>query len=372
MASSTHKGPYKLAILDDNLDVSAPHFASIPKDKVEITIFKDTLPPYNHPTTSDADKAALVNRLKPFDIISTMRERTPFPKALFDELPNLKLFLVTGGRHMSFELDAARNNGFTAAAALGDSRRTGPKPKSDLSLGLANATTQHTWALLLALARNVVREDVDMREGGWQTAFALGLQGKTLGIVGLGRLGVSTARIAVIGFGMKVVAWSANLTQEKADETAKELGLPVEYNGKKVFKVVSKEELLKTSDAVSVHYTLSPRSIGLIGKPELDLMKKEAILINTSRGPLIDEAALLETLEKGGIRGAALDVFDIEPLPKNHPFRSKQWGKDGRSDLIVSPHVGYLEKEGLDVFYAETAENLQRWLDGKEVLNKLF
>jgi phosphoglycerate dehydrogenase-like enzyme len=374
MASTQQNAIPKMAILDDNLSVSAPHFSHIPSSKVSITTFKDTLPPYSHPSTTEEERAALVERLRPFEIISTMRERTPFPAELFRQLPNLKLFLVTGKQHRSFGdyQSTAKEQGVICAAAVGHGRAGAPQQPARLDANGASATTQHTWALILGLARNVAKEDHDMKEGGWQTGFALGTKDSTLGIVGLGRLGAQTARIGVLAFGMKVICWSSSLTQEKADQIAVEQGLPVEHGGEKVFKVVSKEQLFKDSDVVSIHYALSERSLGMVGKAELEAMKETAILVNTSRGPLVDEAALLKTLEKGGIRGAALDVFDIEPLPKKHPFRSHRWGTQGTSDLLISPHMGYVEKEGLDDFYAETAANLERWLDGNELLNRLF
>jgi phosphoglycerate dehydrogenase-like enzyme len=372
MASSQENAVPKMAILDDNLSISAPHFARFPSSKVSITIFKDTLPPYSHPSTTPEERAALVERLRPFEIISTMRERTPFTTDLFHQLPNLKLFLVTGQQHRSFNMETAKEMGIVAAAAVGKRRTREPQGPADLTNNGASATAQHTWALILGLARNIAADDRDIKEGGWQTGFALSTKGSTLGIVGLGRLGAQVARIGVLGFGMKVICWSTNLTQEKADQVATELGLPVEHAGEKVFKVVSKEQLFKDSDVVSLHYALSDRSWGIVGKVELDAMKKTAILVNTSRGPLIDEAALLDTLEKGGIRGAALDTFDIEPLPKKHPFRSHRWGTQGTSDLLLSPHMGYVEKESMSGYYAETAENLERWLDGKELLNRFF
>jgi phosphoglycerate dehydrogenase-like enzyme len=361
----------KLAILDDNLSISAPHFADIPSSKVEITIFTDTLPPYNHPSTSEEDKEALVNRLKPFNILSTMRERTAIPADLLAKLPNLKLLLVTGNRHNCFDMDSAKERGLIVAAALGHGSERGPKNPVDLSNGAAHPTTQHTWAMILGLARGIAREDQSMKQGGWQEGPAIGLLGGTLGVLGMGRLGAAVARIGTLAFGMRVICWSMNLTQERADEIARGLGVPIEVAGEKTFKVVGKEELFRESDIVTLHYTLSPRSRNMVGKAELGLMKKSAMLINTSRGPLVDEEALIEALERGGIQGAALDTFDIEPLPKSHPLRSSKWGTEGRGEVLLSPHMGYVERPTLDAFYAETAQNLVRWLDGKELLNRL-
>lgn len=238
--------------------------------------------------------------------------------------------------------------------------------------GGSHPTAQHTWALILGLARGVAREHVAMQRGEWQTDVAVGTTGRVLGVLGLGRLGASVARIAVLAFGMQVVCWSLNLTQEKADEVAKELGLDVKTaSGKKTFLVVSKEDFFKTADIVTIHYTLSERSRGIIGKPELALMKKSALLVNTSRGPLLDEATLIDVMESGAIRGVALDVFDVEPLPVDHAFRSTRWGTQGRSELLISPHMGYVEQESLDAFYVESAENLEKWLLGLEFAHRL-
>jgi phosphoglycerate dehydrogenase-like enzyme len=369
----SNEAPLKMAILDDNLSLSAAHFAHIPASRVSITVFTDTLPPYSHPSTSASSRAALVARLHPFSILSTMRERTPLPGALLDRLPNLKLILVTGARHHAFDPDDVRARGIAVAAALGRGR-AGSKaapPAADLSNGAAHPTTQQTWALILGLARGVAREHADLRAGGWQSRGAVGLRGRTLGILGLGRLGGPVARVGALAFGMRVVCWSANLTQEKADAEAQRLGLPVEMDGEKVFKVVSKEDVFRQADVVSLHYTLSERSRGMVGAADLALMKPDAMLVNTSRGPLIVEEDLIETLQKGKIMGAALDTFDVEPLPVDHPFRTVEWGTEGRSELLLSPHMGYVERETLDAFYAETAENLERYLDGKELLNRI-
>jgi phosphoglycerate dehydrogenase-like enzyme len=360
----------KVAVLDDTQRLAEAHFSKIPVSKADITYFHDTLPPYGHPTTSEADTKAIIDRLKPFEILSTMRERTPFPAELFEQLPNLKLLIVTGARHTSFNTAAAKEKGLTVAAALGHGRKADPKAVS-LSMGGAHSTTQVTWALILGLGRGIAREDHALKTGLWQTGVGVGTAGKTLGILGLGRLGATTARIGVIAFGTKVLVWSANMTQERADEEAKRLGLPTEVNGEKVFKAVSKDEIFKDSDIVSLHYPLTEHTRGMIGKHELGLMKPTAMFINTSRGPLVEEAALVDTLEKGKILGAALDVFDVEPLQKDHPYRSYKWGTEGRSELLISPHMGYVEKETLDLFYAESADVLEKWLDTKEVVHRM-
>lgn len=384
MASPSTPNIPQMAILDDNLSLSTPHFAHLTPTRVHITTFADTLPPFSHPSTSESDRAALICRLRPFSIISTMRERTAFPTDLLDHLPNLRLLLVTGVRHLPIDLADAKERGIVVAAALGY-KPTGPEADQpttpsrsphtspDLSNGAAHPTTQHTWALILGLARGVAREDTDMRlYGGWQRGLAVGLGGRILGVVGLGRLGGAVARVGAVGFGMRVVCWSTNLTQDGADGVAEKLGVPVVgRDGNKTFRVVGKEELFRIADVVTVHYTLGERSRGLVGREELGWMKQEAMLVNTSRGPLIDEQALIETLEQGRIRGAALDVFDVEPLPALHPFRSQEWGRQGRSELLLSPHLGYVERETLDTFYAQTAENLERWLDGMDLVNRM-
>ncbi|EAT92527.2 hypothetical protein SNOG_01032 [Parastagonospora nodorum SN15] len=343
--------PIKLAILDDYHNIAAPHFAHIDKSKLHITTFTDTLPAYSHPSTSDADRAALIARLQPFSVLSTMRERTPLTSDLLQHLPNLKLILATG--------DGA---GTQSPRAL------------PVKQGGGHPTTQHAWALILALARNVAADDAAVKAGGWQTDLAIGLPGKTLGLVGLGRLGSHVARVGVLAFGMKIVCWSANLTQEKADAMAHEVGLPVTgggmaEEGEKTFRVVSKEEVFGSADVVSVHYVLSERSRGLVGKRELACMKTSGLLVNTSRGPLVDEAALLDTLRHGRIRGAALDVFDIEPLPADSPWRSEDWNVKGKSRVLLTPHMGYVEEGTMGVWYEETVENVERLIEGRELLH---
>lgn len=355
-----------LAILDDYLDTSAQHFAHIPSSQLEITTFRDTIVP-----TNDAEAARLVERLRPFDLISTVRERTSFPSALLRQLPNLKLLLATGTQFETFDLQAAKDLSITIVAAPGRGRTddaTRP-PRPDIRKGGAHPTTQHTWALILALARNVASDDAFLKAGqGWQSGLALGLTGQTLGVVGLGRLGAAVARIAHLAWGMRVVCWSENLTQAKADRMAAEVGLASEG----VFRAVSKEELFRCADVVSLHYVLSERSRGVVGAPELDLMKETALLVNTSRGPLIDQAALVQTLESGRIRGAALDVYEIEPLPIMSPWRrTDYWGRGGRSKLLTTPHMGYVDEGLMNAWYAETAENVERWMAGKDVLHKL-
>ncbi|KAI2635675.1 glycerate dehydrogenase [Hypomontagnella submonticulosa] len=375
-----------MAILDDYLDIAKPHFSHIPTTELSITVFHDSLPAINHPHTSASDRQAIINRLKPFTIISSMRERTPFPGDLLRQLPNLKLLLATGTQFETFDIATATDLGISVAAAPGRGRTDGRlspvsrpvRPKLDIRKGGSHPTTQHAWALILALARNVAADDAAMKgpERRWQSRLALGLTGATLGVVGLGRLGAAVARIGSLAWGMRVLCWSENLTQERADRKAEEVGLPA-YGGSPVdpdaptFKAVSKEELFSTADVVSLHYVLSERSRGLVGTKELAQMKRSALLVNTSRGPLIDDVALYDTLESGGIGGAALDVFEIEPLPADSPWRSAAWGTQGRSKLIITPHMGYVEDGIMHTWYEETAENLERWLRNESLLHRL-
>jgi lactate dehydrogenase-like 2-hydroxyacid dehydrogenase len=379
----TSTKPIKLAILDDYHNIAAQHFAHVDRSKVNITVFNDTLPAYSHPKTSDADRKALVDRLRPFSVLSTMRERTALTGELVRQLPNLKVILATGGKFESWDMDAIKERGITVCAAPGKGRTDGKgsaqSPRSlPVKKGGGHPTTQHVWALILALARNVAGDDAVVKgkgiQAGWQTELAIGLPGKTLGLVGLGRIGSHVARVGVLAFGMKVVCWSANLTQEKADQLAEEAGLPVTGGGmtgddEKTFKVVSKEDLFRTADVVSLHYVLSERSKGVVGAQELEWMKPSSLLINTSRGPLVDEAALLDTLRQGRIRGAALDVFDIEPLPADSPWRNEDWDANGKGRVLLTPHMGYVEEGTMQTWYEETAENLERLVEGKELLH---
>lgn len=357
--STSIRQDIKIAVLDDYHNVSPPIFASLPN----VTIFRDTLPPYAHPSTSESARDALVDRLRPFAVICCMRERTPFPADLLKRLPNLQLLASTGMRNNSIDMVAAKELDIVVVgtASAGGSRT------ADAAKDGPEHTVQHTWALILALARGVARDDAGVKSGGWQSSFAVGLPGKVLGVVGLGRLGAAVGKIAVLAWGMKVVAWSSSLTQEQADEKALSCGLE-----KGAFQVVSKEELFRTADVVSVHYVLSPRSLSVVGAPELASMKPSALLINTSRGPLVDEEALLAVLVQGKIYGAALDVFDVEPLPVDSRWRTTNWGKkEGRSEVVLTPHMGYGEEETFKTWYKETAANVERWMKGEEVVNRI-
>ena len=361
----------RLAILDDYLAVSKPHFDHIPASAIQIETFRTHFPQGN-----DVEVAAFVEKLKPFSAISTMRERSPFPGHILRQLPNLKVLLCTGTQFETFDLKTAKELGITVAAAPGRGRTDQEQPKKvvaqDIKKGGSHPATHHTWAMILALARNIAKDDAVIKAGGWQTDLAMGLTGKTLGIVGLGRLGAAVARIGILAFGMKVTCWSSSLDQSKADKLASELGLPVEdANGEKTFSVVSKDELFKEADVVSLHYVLSERSRGIVGRGDLSLMKKDALIVNTSRGPLVDEVALLEVAQQGQIRGVALDVFGSEPLPADSPWRTESWGEDGRSSVLLTPHMGYVEEGIMNKWYAETAENVERWLASEELLHRL-
>jgi lactate dehydrogenase-like 2-hydroxyacid dehydrogenase len=372
--------PIKLAVLDDYHNIALQHFAHIDRSKLDIKVFTDTLP-----QSTDADRAALVERLKPFSVLSTMRERTAFTGEILRQLPNLKVILATGGKFESWDMNVIKELGIKVCAAPGKGRTDGNGSSQStrtlpVSKGGGHPTTQHVWALVLALARNVAADDAVVKgkgvQAGWQTELAIGLPGKTLGLVGLGRIGSHVARVGVLAFGMKIACWSTNLTQEKADKLAEEAGLPATGGGmasdsEKTFKVVSKEELFRTADVITVHYVLSDRSKGVVGTQELQWMKPSSILINTSRGPLVNEAALLDTLCHGRIRGAALDVFDIEPLPADSPWRIENWDVKGKSRVLFTPHMGYVEEGTMQTWYEETAENVERLIDEKELLRTI-
>ncbi|WPH04788.1 Hypothetical protein R9X50_00768400 [Acrodontium crateriforme] len=315
-----------LAIIDDYLGTSAAHFAHIPRSKLQTTVFRETIVPRNN-----TKREELIDRLSPFELIATMRERTAFPRSILERLPNLKVLLATGTQFETFDLACASELGIAVVAAPGLGRKTAlsssRQTRQDIKAGGAHPTTQHTWALIMALARNVAIDDAALKSGNaWQSGLATGLTGLTIGIVGLGRLGAAVARIAHLAWNMRVICWSANLTQAKADIMAASVGLPIEDgNGEKTFRVVTKEELFSQADVVSLHYVLSDRSRGLVGAQELAYMMPSALLINTSRGALIDEQALLQALLKGSIRGAALDVFEVEPLEYSSPWRKSNY-----------------------------------------------
>ncbi len=276
-----------------------------------------------------ADADELVEALAGAEIVVAMRERTPLPAEIVDRLPDLRLLITTGMGNAAIDVAAAQANGVTVCG-------TGIKgpPTAELS-----------WGLILALVRSIPAEDASMREGGWQTTIGGDLDGSTLGLVGLGRLGQKMATIGK-AFGMEVLAWSQNLDVEDAREAGAE--------------PVGKLELFERADIVSVHYKLSERSRGLVGAAELGAMKSGAYLINTSRGPIVDTDALLAALEGGAIAGAGLDVYDTEPLPADHPLRSAP-------RTVLTPHLGYVTEDTYATFFGDAVEDVLAWLDGSPV-----
>jgi phosphoglycerate dehydrogenase-like enzyme len=308
----------KIAVLDDyqNVALKAADWSVLPAE-AQVTTFNDHV----------ADPAKLIERLRDFEIVCVMRERTPLPRAIIEALPKLKLIVTTGLRNFSIDVKAAQERGVIVCGTT----------------GVGHPTAELTWALILGLMRHIHTDHQAMREGGWQTRLGRGLKGRTLGLVGLGNLGGRVARIGV-AFGMQVLAWSENLSNGRAGEVGAQH--------------VGKEELLAKSDVVSIHLVLSQRSRGLIGAKDLALMKNDAYLVNTSRGPIVDEKALVEALQSGRIGGAGLDVYDVEPLPKDHPFRRLP-------NVLLTPHVGYVTDDNYAVFYRETVEDVKAFLDGK-------
>ncbi|KKA28575.1 hypothetical protein TD95_002914 [Thielaviopsis punctulata] len=347
-----------VAVLDDYQGFAEGPFSKLDPSKFTVSYFPHTLKPFNHANTEDAERAELVARLEPFDIICTMRERTPFPRDLVQALPRLKLLLTTSRRNLSFDM---------AALAARQIRVAGTSAMPVVSGG-SDSTTQHTVSLILALARALPASQRAWATGAWQTrqTVAVNLSGKTLGVVGLGRLGGTVARSMVAAFGMRVVAWSPGLTQERADAAARDLGLPVEMEGCKTFRCVSREEVF-AADVVTLHLVLSERTRGLIGPEDLGRMKPSAILVNTSRGPLVQEKALLDVLQAGKIRGAALDVWEPEPVEADSVWRTTKWGQDGRSEVLATPHMGYVEEELMQQWYREQAANIEKWERGEKM-----
>ncbi|KAK1254548.1 hypothetical protein MKX08_008543 [Trichoderma sp. CBMAI-0020] len=352
----------KIAVLDDYQSASEPYWAKF-KDDHEIVYFPDTLPPYNGADTPQSVKDALVKRLEPFNVISTVRERTPFPAELVNQLPNLQLLLTQGRRNLALDLDAFKARGIPVATAI--------HKHATVENGV-ESTVEHIVAMILALARNIAEDDAGVKAGIWQNGLCTALSGKTLGIVGLGRLGGAAARIFHLGFGMKIIAWSQNLTQEKADEQAASFRLPATTaDGEKTFKAVSREELFKTADVVSLHVVLSDRTRGFVTSKDLDLMKPSSFFVNTSRGPLVVEQDLLNTAKAGKIRGVGLDVFWKEPLLPDSEWRNPSWGKDGTSHVLLTPHTGYVEVEAIAGFYEQAAKDLEAWIAGRELSDRL-
>jgi phosphoglycerate dehydrogenase-like enzyme len=276
-----------------------------------------------------ADDDTVAARLAPFDIVVAMRERTPFGAGLLGRLTALRLLITTGMGNAAIDMDAATRLGIVVSG-------------TDM---LPYPTAELTWALILAFARHVPQEQQAVRDGRWQVSVGSGLRGKTLGVIGLGRLGAQVAPIGT-AFGMTVVAWSEHLTAARAAECGAAL--------------VSKDELLARSDVVTIHQRLSPRTVGLIGARELARMRPTAFLVNTSRGPIVDERALVDALKAGTIAGAALDVFDQEPLPVDHPLRRA-------ANVVLTPHLGYVTAENYRQAYGGAVEDIQAFLAGAPV-----
>ena len=313
--------PNRCAILDDyqNVALKLADWSKV-KDHIEVKVFHDHL--------GGAEK--VIAALQGFQIIVAMRERTAFPKKVIDALPDLKLLITTGMRNASIDTEAAKARG-VAVCGTG----TFGNPTSGIAVGL-----------MLELTRRIGYENARLHSGAtWQSTIGLDLEGMTLGVLGLGKLGARTAGIAK-AFGMKVIAWSQNLTAERCREAG------VDY--------ASKDQLFSQSDFITIHVVLSARTRGLIGAAELALMKPTAFLINTSRGPIVDEAALIAALRQGKIAGAGLDVFDVEPLPLDHPFRKMD-------NVVITPHLGYVSEQNYRRYFADAIDDIRGFLDGKPV-----
>ncbi|MBR0669753.1 D-2-hydroxyacid dehydrogenase family protein [Neoroseomonas soli] len=309
----------RLAILDDYQGVA---MSLGPWDRlpgVEITVFRDTL----------TDREALAQRLAPFDAILAMRERTPFPRALIERLPKLRLLITTAARNRSIDAAACAEKGivFCGTPSFGD-------PTVDI-----------TWGLIISLMRDLPRQQESLRAGGWQTSVGYGLEGRTLGVIGLGKLGGRVAKVAQ-AFGMKVLAWSQNLTGERAAEMGATR--------------VDRATLLAEADVVTLHLILSDRSRGIVGAEDLARMKRTAYIVNTSRGPLIDQDALIAALRAGTIAGAGIDVYDSEPLPAGHPMLSAP-------NTVLTPHLGYVTQQNYRAYYEGAVEAVLAFNTGAPV-----
>ncbi|MEU0146898.1 D-2-hydroxyacid dehydrogenase family protein [Streptomyces sp. NPDC006288] len=312
----------RCAVLDDYQSVAATAADWSPvADDVEVVTFAE------HRATEDE----LVDQLADFDIVVTLRERVPFPATLIERLPRLRLIVASGMRNTSIDHAAAERHGVTVCGTA----------------STATPPVELTWALLLGLARGIVTEANALRDGGrWQSTVGADLHGRRLGLLGLGKIGSRVAQVG-LAFGMDVVAWSENLTPERAEEAG-------------VGFAATKEELLETSDFVSVHLVLGDRTRGLLGAKELGLMKPGSYLVNTSRAAIVDQDALLDVLRREAIAGAAVDVFDVEPLPADHPMR-------GAPGLLATPHLGYVTRANYAAYYGDAVEDIRAYLDGAPV-----
>ena len=307
----------RIAVLDDYQGVAHELADWDSITGAEVTFFSEHV--------SDPD--ALATMLEPFEVVQMMRERTQLQAAVLDRLPKLKLLSGTGGRHPHVDVDAATRLGIVVTGTTGGTE----------------ATPELVWGLIIGVTRNLYREDREMRAGRWQTRIGPGLAGRTLGILGMGRIGTRTA-VTAQAFGMNVIAWGPTLTPERAAESGA--------------TYVSFDELFARSDILTIHVPLTDLSHGWVGERELGLMKPTAYIINTSRGPIVQESALVEALQTGAIAGAALDVYDEEPLPTGHPLLALD-------NVMLSPHLGYASLDGLANFYAQAVENIKAWVAGE-------
>ncbi|AVB15308.1 MULTISPECIES: D-2-hydroxyacid dehydrogenase family protein [Pseudomonas syringae group] len=312
--------PLKIAVLDD--------WQNIASDVVDWSVL-DSAGDISFLHDFPADTVTMVQRLQGFDIICLMRERTLFDEALLSQLPALKLLVTGGMRNAAIDIPAAKRHGIVVCGTE----------------SYKQAAPELTWALIMGITRNLVAEANSLRAGNWQVGLGSDLHGKTLGILGLGSIGKWIARYGQ-AFGMQVIAWSQNLTPEAAAESG------VTY--------VSKQQLFEQADVLSVHLVLSDRSRGLVDAEALGWMKPSAYLINSSRGPIIDQAALIKALQQRHIAGAALDVFDIEPLPADHPFRTLD-------NVLATPHIGYVTENNYRTFYGQMIEDIQAWHAGSPI-----
>jgi phosphoglycerate dehydrogenase-like enzyme len=309
---------YQIAVLDDYQNVALESADwSVLRDRAGMSVFRNHL----------VEPEALIERLLPFDVVCVMRERTPLLRNVIERLPNLKLIASTGPVNASIDVVAAGDHGIAVVYTEYTS----------------DPTIELTWALILTSARNIVTESNSVRSGGWQQTVGIDLRGKTLGVLGLGRIGSQVARVGN-AFGMHLVAWSQNLTPEAAKAAGATL--------------VSKDQLFEQADILTIHLVLSGRTRGLVGAAELGRMKPTALLINASRGPIVDEQALIGALKNRQIAGAAVDVFEVEPLPPAHPFRTLD-------NVLATPHIGYVSRGLYKTFYEDTVSNIRMWLDSR-------
>ena len=311
--------PHRCAILDDYQNV-ATKLADWSIPDVETKVFNEPF----------ANQKAAVAALKGFSIICMMRERTPFLKTMLEQLPDLKLLLTSGMRNASIDLEYAAERGITVCGT-----EAAGQPTAELAIGI-----------MLELARRIGYENNRMKSGvPWQSTLGIELAGKTLGLLGFGKLGTKVGEIGKV-IGMKLIAWSENLTEEKAKAGGATL--------------VSKQDLFRQADFLSIHLQLSARTRGLVGGKDLALMKPTAFLINTSRGPIVDEPSLMAALGSRKLAGAGLDTFDVEPLPLNHPLRKLD-------NVVLTPHLGYVSQEGYRVYYTQMVDDIRQWLAGSPV-----